>query len=305
MQKQTTIKKEIICSGVGLHSGKNIYMTLVPQPANSGVRFEVFYGGRRRILKLNPKQVVGTGLATILGDGNCHVSTIEHLLATFQGLQIDNVLVRIEGQEVPIMDGSATQFVSLIRSVGLEELDAKRHMLRIRKPVRFEKDGKYIEAAPYNGFRVEFTINFDHELIGTQTYSFELNPFSFAREIAPARTFGFLRDVAMLKEKGLALGGSLENVVVLDGNGIVNPEGLRFENELVRHKILDFIGDMAMIGLPLQGDFTVYCSGHGVNNEFLRFLQANRQEYLQDIVPPAVIVPTLDTVHLPESTVCV
>lgn len=304
MQKQTTIKKEIICSGVGLHSGKNVHMTLVPQPANSGVRFEVLEGGRRRILELDPKRVVSTGLATTLGDGVCCVSTIEHLLATLQGLQIDNVLIRVEGQEIPIMDGSAAQFVSLIRSVGLEELDAERHMLRIRQAVRFEKDGKYIEAKPYNGFRVEFTINFDHELIGTQTYSFELNPFSFAREIAPARTFGFLRDVSLLQKKGLALGGSLENVVVLDGNGIVNPEGLRFPNELVRHKILDFIGDMAMIGLPLQGDFSVYCSGHGVNNEFLCFLQLNRQKYLQDIVPPAVIVPSLDAVGFQKNIIC-
>ncbi len=285
MQKQTTIKKEVTCSGIGLHSGKTIKMTLVPQPANSGVRFETGRSARRRIIDLNPKRVIATGLATTLGDDSCRVSTVEHLLAALWGLEIDNLLIRLEGEEVPIMDGSAARFVSLLHSAGIKELRAPRRMLRIRKKVRYEKDGKLIEAAPYNGFKVQYTINFAHKLVGEQKFTFVLDRVAFMHEIAPARTFGFLRDVDMLREKGLALGGSLENAVVLDEQGVVNPEGLRFGNEFVRHKILDFIGDMALIGTPLQGAFSVYCSGHALNNSFLRFLQAHQEEFLQEIVP--------------------
>ncbi len=164
---------------------------------------------------------------------------------------------------------------------------APRRILRIKKRVRYEKDGKSIEAAPYNGFKVQYVINFAHKLVGEQKFTFVLDRATFARDIAPARTFGFLRDVEMLREKGLALGGSLENAVVLDESGVVNPEGLRFSNEFVRHKILDFIGDMALIGSPLQGAFSVYCSGHALNNSFLRFLQENRDDFLQELAPPA------------------
>ena len=294
--QQTTIKKEITCSGVGLHSGKKIEMTLLPQPANSGVRFETGNSSHRRIIDLNPKRVVATGLATTLGDSSCRVSTVEHLLAALWGLEIDNLLIRLEGEEIPIMDGSAVDFVTLLHRVGIKELRSPRRVLRIRKKVRYEKDGKVIEAVPYNGFRVQYTINFAHKLVGEQKFTFVLDRLAFMRDIAPARTFGFFQDIEMLREKGLALGGSLENAVVLDENGVMNPEGLRFRNEFVRHKILDFIGDMALIGAPLQGAFSVYCSGHAFNNSFLRFLQEHQDDFLEEVslqaAPPGAAAPS-------------
>ena len=206
---------------------------------------------------------------------------MEHLLAALRGMGVDNVRVDLEGNEVPIMDGSAASFVYLLRMAGIEELSAPRRVLALTKPVEYVREGKYIKARPYNGFKVDYTIDFSHPLIGQQSMSFTLTGERFAEKLAKARTFGFLKEVEYLHQNGLALGGSLENAVVLDEFGVLNEDGLRFEDEFVRHKVLDFIGDMAVSEYPLFGHFEVFASGHGLNNEFLRYLTENADEYLE------------------------
>ncbi|MGE4299068.1 MAG: UDP-3-O-acyl-N-acetylglucosamine deacetylase [Desulfovibrionaceae bacterium] len=281
--RQTTIKKSIECSGIGLHGGKMVKLHLHPAPENTGVLFCLASDEGTKFLTPTPESVVATGLATTLGFGKDAVSTVEHLLAAIRGLEIDNIRIDVEGGELPIMDGSAASFVFLLRSAGIRRQGAARRVLRITRPVAFESDGKWIKAEPYAGFAVNCRIDFPHPLIGEQTMHLDLSPESFARRIAKARTFGFLRDVEMLHKHGLALGGSLENAVVLDEYAVINPEGLRFQDEFVRHKVLDFIGDMAMIGLPLHGRFEVNCSGHALNNNFLRMLHENRDLYLEEV----------------------
>lgn len=280
--QQTTIKKRISCSGVGLHSGKKVNLTLRPAAEDSGILFHVKSAYGTRDISPEPTAVIATGLATTLGRDGVAVATVEHLLAALRGLDIDNIHIDAEGGEIPIMDGSAAPFAMLLKEAGIRRQNKSRKVLRIKRPVTFEKDGKSIQAKPYDGFFVDYTIAFPHPSIGTQRLQLDVTPDSFAR-IEKARTFGFLRDVEMLKANGLALGGSLDNAVVLDENGVVNREGLRFSNEFVRHKLLDFVGDMAMLPLPLQGYFTVTCSGHSLNNDFLRYITANPALYLDEI----------------------
>lgn len=270
--KQTTLRKEIKCAGIGLHSGQKVEMLLKPAPANSGIVFSLQGPAGRRLVAPTPRGVVGTGLATTLGSGDAKVSTVEHLLAAFTGLEVDNALVEVQGEEIPILDGSAAVYVFLINSAGLKRLDCPRKVARITCPLVFEHEGKRISVKPYNGLRIDYTIDFRHPLIGEQQFSYLSSPEHFATDIARARTFGFLRDVEWLQKNGLALGGSLENAVVFDEYGVVNPEGLRFSDEMVRHKILDFMGDIAMGPHRLWGHFTVSCSGHDFNNQFMRYL---------------------------------
>ena len=279
---QTTIAKSIECTGIGLHSGKTVRLGLRPAAENTGVVFHVMTPNGIREISPRPDIVVDTGLATTLGVGDVRVSTVEHLLAAIRGLGIDNIHIDADGGEIPIMDGSAAAFVMLFGKAGIIHQNAPRKILRIKKPVSFTRDGKSIEAYPYDGFVVEYTITFPHRLIGTQKRRLELTPQTFS-QVARARTFGFLREVEYLHSKGLALGGSLDNAIVLDDCSILNTEGLRFDDEFVRHKILDFIGDMAMLDRPLQGRFVVSCSGHALNNEFLRTITANAQTYLEPV----------------------
>jgi UDP-3-O-[3-hydroxymyristoyl] N-acetylglucosamine deacetylase len=278
---QLTIKKPIECSGIGLHSGRKVSLSLRPAVEDSGIVFIVGGNGGERMLRPAPDAVVCTGLATTLGQGEHRVSTVEHLLAAIRGLGIDNIIVETDGGEIPIMDGSAASFVLLLKNAGLRTQDQPKRVLSLKKEIAFVREGKWIKARPATGFTVNYVISFDHPLVGRQKRRFTLNDQEFTRHIARARTFGFLREVEHLQRHGLALGGSLENAVVLDEYGVVNPEGLRFEDEFVRHKILDFIGDMALLEYPLWGNFTVSCSGHSLNNEFLRYLHANREEYLE------------------------
>ena len=280
--QQATIKKRISCAGVGLHSGKQVTLTLRPAAEDTGILFHIKSNREAKHLSPDPHAVIATGLATTLGRDGIAVATVEHLLATLRGLGIDNIHIEVEGGEIPIMDGSAAPFVMLIKEAGIRKQNKARRVLRIKRPVNFEKDDKYIKAKPYDGFYVDYTIAFPHPSIGTQRLQLDVTPDTFAK-VEKARTFGFLRDVEMLKTNGLALGGSLDNAVVLDDNGVVNREGLRFSNEFVRHKMLDFIGDMAMAPLPLQGHFTVSCSGHGLNNDFLRFITDNPALYLEEV----------------------
>lgn len=269
---QHTIAKPVRCSGIGLHSGRKVHLTCRPADEDTGVTFLVRTDNGLHPLDLAPDKVVGTGLATTLGGPEASVGTVEHLLAAVRGLGIDNIALEVEGGEVPIMDGSAASFVFLLRSAGLKAQSKARRVLAVQRTLVVEQDGKRIEARPHDGFKVDYDIDFAHPLIGRQAMSVDVTPESFIRHLAKARTFGFLKEVELLHKNGLALGGSLDNAVVLDEYGVVNPEGLRFGDEFVRHKILDFVGDMAVAPLPLQGHFTVSCSGHAMNNAFLRAL---------------------------------
>lgn len=287
---QTTIKQSVYCSGIGLHSGKTVRLGLHPAYENTGIVFKVASPEGDKTLALEPKAVITTELATTLGEldstgqpvRGVSVSTIEHLLAAVRALRIDNLLVEVDGYEVPVLDGSAVPFVRLFREAGIEEQQAPRHALRIKHEVRLEEGGKYIVARPHDGFFVDYSIDFPHPVIGRQRLAMEITPQTFS-EIARARTFGFLAQVEAMRERGLALGGSLDNAVVLDNEGVVNPEGLRYPDEFVRHKLLDFVGDMAMLGLPLQGHFTVHCSGHALNNKFLRMVTEKDADMLSSV----------------------
>ncbi len=287
--QQTTLKKAIECSGIGLHSGSKVRLSLRPGPDDTGVVFYVETESGPVKIDLAPERVAATTLATTLrsADGTAVVATVEHLMAAIRGLGVDNIRVYAEGGELPIMDGSAASFVFLIRSAGLRRQQAPKRYYALKKPVRFEHEGKSIEAEPYDGFAVDYTIDFDHPFIGRQHYSLDLTPESFIRRIAKARTFGFLKEVEMLQRNGLARGGSLDNAVVLDEYAVINHEGVRFKDEFVRHKILDFIGDAAVLQLPLQGRFTVHCSGHAMNNAFMCMLWANKDVYLEEATSQA------------------
>ncbi|GAB6125551.1 UDP-3-O-acyl-N-acetylglucosamine deacetylase [Humidesulfovibrio idahonensis] len=279
---QTTIRNTVRCTGIGLHSGKQVEMVLRPAPEDTGILFALRSGSGTSFLSPKPRLVVDTGLATSLGNGHDHIATVEHLLASVRGLGIDNIRIEVQGRELPIMDGSAASFVYLLNQAGLRRQNKARKVLAITKPIVFERDGKFIKATPHDGFAVDYTIQFAHPLIGRQNLSMEVTPDLFSTDLAKARTFGFLREVEYLHANGLALGGNLDNAVVLDEFGVLNTDGLRYPDEFVRHKLLDFVGDMAVMGLPLQGRFEVFASGHALNNSFLRYLEDNAAEYLEE-----------------------
>lgn len=285
---QTTIHKSVRCTGIGLHSGKQVELVLRPATEDTGILFSLRNGTGSTFLSPAPSLVVETGLATVLGDGRETVATVEHLLSAVSGMGIDNIHIEVTGKELPIMDGSAASFVYLLKQAGIRNLNKPRHVMAVSKAVDFEQDGKYIKARPYDGYRVDYTIEFAHPLIGTQRMELEITPENFTKEIAKARTFGFLKEVDYLHANGLALGGSLDNAIVLDEYGVLNAEGLRFKDEFVRHKLLDFVGDMAVLGAPIQGHFEVFASGHAMNNAFLRHLDENRALYLE---PRTMSVP--------------
>lgn len=270
--QQTTIKRSVTFSGIGVHSGKCLHVTLHPAIEDTGIIFEVITTGIRYTLTPSPSAVIATKLATTIGNKNITISTVEHLLASIRALEIDNIRICVEGGEIPIMDGSAKIFTNELMQAGIKYLPATKKILQVIKPVEFIKGEKRICALPYNGFKIDYTINYPHPIIGHQRLALEITPTTFT-SIANARTYGFLKDVEQMLKNGLAQGGSLENAIVLDTTKVINPEGLRYSDEFVRHKILDFIGDMAMIHLPIQGYFEVYCSGHQHNNQFLHKLQ--------------------------------
>jgi len=276
-------------------------MVLKPAPADTGVVFSLLTKNGRQVVVPEPGRVVGTGLATTLGTERAKVSTVEHLLAALVGLEVDNVLVEVDGQEIPILDGSASVYVYLINSAGIRVLDRPREVARIRRPLVFEQDGKRVVARPHNGLKIDYHIDFPHPHIGTQRFSFESSPRAFSQRIARARTFGFMKDVEWLQKNGLALGGSLENAVVFDDYGVINPEGLRYADEMVRHKILDFMGDIAVGSHRLWGHFEVSCSGHDFNNKFMRYVFDNHSEFLEFVTleGPSAAAERPDPVHVP------
>jgi UDP-3-O-[3-hydroxymyristoyl] N-acetylglucosamine deacetylase len=274
MVRQRTLKTSIRATGVGLHTGEKVYMTLRPAAPNSGVTF-------RRVDLPEPVDVPGdaqlvgeTTLGTTLIQDGVRVATVEHLMSALAGLGIDNVYVDLSASEVPIMDGSAGPFVFLIQSAGIEEQDAAKRFVRIRRPVEVTDGDKWARFDPFDGFKVNFEIEFDHPLFKRhlQRASMDFSSTSFLREVSRARTFGFMRDMEMLRDMNLAQGGSLDNAIVLDDYRVLNDDGLRYENEFVRHKILDAIGDLYLMGHGLVGEFSAFKSGHGLNNALLREL---------------------------------
>ncbi|MGD8947022.1 MAG: UDP-3-O-acyl-N-acetylglucosamine deacetylase [Desulfobacterales bacterium] len=266
---QRTIAQEISCSGIGLHSGKVVNLALMPAPVNHGIKFV------RKDLPDNPtisarfNCVVDTSLATVIGSDGVIVSTIEHLMACFAGLSIDNVIVELDSYEVPVMDGSAGPFAQMIIDAGIQEQEASRHFFVLREAIELEEDGKYVGAYPDITFKITCNIEFEHPLIRKQSCSIEVLDNVFEREISNARTFGFLREVEYMKNYGLARGGSLDNAVIVDDKDILNKDGLRYQDEFVRHKLLDCIGDFSLLGMPILAHIVTHKSGHAFNHAFL------------------------------------
>jgi UDP-3-O-[3-hydroxymyristoyl] N-acetylglucosamine deacetylase len=294
---QTTLRDRIVLSGgIGVHSGKPVRLSLNPAEASTGLVFlrsGLPNGGSRRI-EANWSKVTMTELCTVIGDGAQHmVGTVEHLVAALRGLGVDNCLVEVDGPEVPIMDGSAAAFVEAIDRVGLRQLGAPRRFVKVLKTVRIEQGRGFAELRPASsssesGFRLDVEIDFKSDVIGRQRKILDLDPASFRRELARARTFGFLADVERLIKAGFALGASLENSVGIDDGRGLNPEGLRYSDEFVRHKMLDAVGDLALAGAPLIGEYHSYCGGHKMNVAVLEALFSDRSAYrLVDAVPAA------------------
>ncbi|MFM1885359.1 MAG: hypothetical protein RL026_516 [Pseudomonadota bacterium] len=283
MVGQRTLKNSIRATGVGLHTGTKIFMTLRPAPADSGIVFRrVDLPGEPEVHAL-AGNVGETRLGTTLVEGEAKVSTVEHLLSAFAGLGIDNALVEVSAPEVPIMDGSAGPFVFLLQSAGIAELAAPKRFVRVRRSVEVHDGDKWARFDPYDGFKVNFEIEFNHPIFRkhTQKASMDFSTTTYLREVARARTFGFMRDLETMRAHNLALGGNLDNAIVLDDAGIVNDGGLRSEDEFVKHKILDAIGDLYLLGHSLIGEFTGFKSGHGLNNRLLRSLLADPEAWEQ------------------------
>jgi UDP-3-O-[3-hydroxymyristoyl] N-acetylglucosamine deacetylase len=281
--RQTTLRDHTVLCGVGVHSGLPVTLTLHPADADTGLRFirKRVEGWQDREIPADMSAVTATEFATVLGDASGPlVSTAEHVLAALSGLGVDNAVVEIDGPEAPIMDGSAAPFVAAIDSVGLETLDRPRRHIKVLKPVRVARDGAYGEIRPNaRGFRVEAEIEFEHALIGRQALTVDVKPETFRRDIARARTFGFMRDVATLWNAGYALGASLENTLVVSDNRILNPEGTRFPDEFVRHKVLDAVGDLALAGGPLLGTYRSVRGGHKLNHAVLCALMSDKSAW--------------------------
>lgn len=277
MLRQRTLKNVIRATGIGLHTGEKIYLTVRPAPIDAGIVF--------RRVDLDPvveiparaNGVGETTLSTTLVKGDVKVSTIEHLMSAFAGLGIDNAIVELSAAEVPIMDGSAGPFVFLLQSAGIAEQRAAKKLIRIKREVTVTDGDKSATFLPFNGFKVTFTIEFDHPVFRgrDQTASVDFSTTSFVREVSRARTFGFMRDIEYLRSRNLALGGSTENAIVVDDYRILNEEGLRYEDEFVKHKILDAIGDLYLLGYNVIGEYRGHKSGHALNNQLLRVLLAN------------------------------
>ena len=277
--KQTTLREQIAVSGVGVHSGQPVTLTLHPADDDAGIVFQrvTADGSVEREVRADVRAVVATEFATVLGDASGSIcSTAEHLLAALRGLYVDNVVVEIDGPEVPIMDGSAAAFVDAIDQAGLTTRALPRRFIEVIKPVRVVKGEAFGELRPYeHGFRVEAEIEFDHPLIGKQAISLDVEPDSFRREIARARTFGFMKDVAKLWSAGYARGASFDNTLVITEDRVLNPDGLRFADEFVRHKVLDAIGDLALAGQPLLAAYHTVRGGHKLNHAVLSALMAD------------------------------
>ena len=281
MIKQRTLKNVIRATGVGLHTGDKIYLTLRPAPPATGIVFRRVDLSDPVEIRACPENVTDTRLSTTLQRNGVRISTIEHLMSAFAGLGIDNAYVELTAPEVPIMDGSAGPFVFLIQSAGIEEQAVAKRFIRIKKRVRLQEGDKWAALEPYEGFKVSFKIEFDHPLFNTvpKLAAMDFSTTSFVKEVSRARTFGFMRDIESLRQVGLARGGGLDNAIVLDNFRIMNEDGLRYEDEFVKHKVLDAIGDLYLLGHPLVGAFDAHKSGHFLNNRLLRQLVADSEAW--------------------------
>jgi len=270
MRYQRTLKKSVTFKGKGLHTARTTTVTLKPAPKNTGIVF--IRTDRNTIIKANISSVVDTAFATTIGYNGTRVKTIEHLLSALAGLGIDNIIIEVDGPEIPILDGSSIELVDIILKAGIYKQSEKRSYIKIIKPIYFEDGHSTIIALPDNTTKITYIIHFKHKVFGPQKLSIEINEESFIKEIAPARTFGFLKNVDMLRANGLAQGGSLENAIVIDEYGVLNKTGLRYKDEFVRHKILDLIGDLALIGYPIEGHIIAEKAGHSSHIKFLKTL---------------------------------
>jgi UDP-3-O-[3-hydroxymyristoyl] N-acetylglucosamine deacetylase len=303
MIKQRTLKNVIRATGVGLHTGEKVLLTLRPAAADTGIVFRRIDLDPPVDIRACANNVGDTRLSTTLVNGNVRISTVEHLLSAFAGLGIDNAYVDVSAPEVPIMDGSAGPFVFLIQSAGVEEQNAPKRFVRIKKPVVVEDGDKRAMFEPFDGFKVSFGIEFDHPAFRdrTQSATVDFSSTSFVKEVSRARTFGFLRDIEMLRTRKLALGGSMDNAIVVDDYRILNEDGLRYEDEFVKHKILDAIGDLYLLGHSLIGAFSGYKSGHALNNRLLKELMARTDAWEEvtfsedDVAPISYMKPLYAT----------
>jgi UDP-3-O-[3-hydroxymyristoyl] N-acetylglucosamine deacetylase len=301
MHSQRTLRRQISCAGIGLHSGNKVTLSLKPAPANSGIRFRRTDLGNLEI-QATVANLAGMHYATGLAHNEGSVETVEHLLAALVSLGIDNVVVELNYPEVPIMDGSAAPFVYLIQEAGIKPLGVPKRLLRVRQPIELTRGDKRIAIYPSDHFKITYSISFDHPMLRHQARTVSLSEDSFIEEIAPARTFGFLKEVELLRQHGLALGGSLENAIVIGETGVLNNQ-LRFEDEFVRHKILDAVGDLALVGYPVVGHLVVHRGGHALHAAFAAKLLQERQAWeiaeapaaLPVTVPATAVVGTAAT----------
>jgi UDP-3-O-[3-hydroxymyristoyl] N-acetylglucosamine deacetylase len=276
LQKQQTIAEKVSCTGIGLHSGAPVQITLLPARVDTGIVIVRNHPSGLVEIPARAAAVASTRLATTLRHNGATVATVEHLLAALYGLGVDNARIVVEGPELPVMDGSAASFVYLIRSAGIFVQREQSHVLRFRKPVEVRDGNRWIRVEPARGFRVSYAIDFDHPAVRRQEFRVDRwDPLEFEREIASARTFGFLSDVRALWDAGLAKGGSLENTVVLDDRRVINPNGLRWPDEFVRHKVLDLYGDLALLGAPMRGHIRAERGGHSMHLKLVSAILAS------------------------------
>lgn len=273
MRLQRTLKQEVSFEGIGLHTGRYSKVRLKPAPRDTGIIF--IRTDKEAIIKASIGSVTDTAFSTTLGYNGTKIRTVEHILAALYGLGIDNLIAEVNGPEIPILDGSSTELISLIIKGGIAKQSKKRPYIRITHPVSFADGNAEIAILPFNGRYITYRIHFNHHLLGEQKMNFEFTEENFAIEIAPARTFGFLKDVEYLKANGFARGGSFDNAIVLGESGILNSSGLRFKDEFVRHKILDLIGDLSLSGFPIYGHIIASKTGHSTNLKFLKKLLSN------------------------------
>jgi len=274
MVKQRTLKNIVRATGVGLHTGEKVYLTLRPAAADTGIVFRRVDLDNPVDIRADPYAVGDTRLSSCLEKSGARVSTVEHLMSALAGLGIDNVYVDLTAAEVPIMDGSAGPFVFLLQSAGIEEQPAPKRFIRVLKTVEVKVGDKWVKFEPYNGFRIDFRIEFNHPVFSeaNKRVVVDFSTTSYVKEVARARTFGFMQDVENMRAQGLGLGGSLDNAIVMDEYRVLNSDGLRYDDEFVKHKVLDAIGDLYLLGHPLVGSFSAFKSGHALNNQLLRAL---------------------------------
>ena len=279
MNLQRTVKSEIWCKSVGLHSGRKVNMTIKPAEVDDGIIFVRKDLPKNNVIKAELKNVRDTTLATNLGTNGTRVSTVEHLLSAFSGMGVTNAVVEIDSPEIPIMDGSALPFVNMLKRIGTVVQGECERFLVIKKAISVTDGDGWAMFMPSSGFKITYKIDFEHPAIGEQSYQMDFSDAVYEKDICPARTFGFIKDVEYLQAKGLALGGSLDNAIVLDDERIINKEKLRFSDEFVKHKILDAIGDLSLLGMPIIGHFIAYKSGHKLNNLLIEKLLASDESW--------------------------